>query len=237
MKRLLSTARWDFRLQYRNGFYYAAAFVVAINVIVINQLPGASVNLVLPVILLENILINAFYFVGGLVLLEKGEGTLEVQIVTPLRTGEYLISKSLTLTALSIVESLLIVGLTVGLDFRPSPLLIGIVTLATFFTLIGFLAVARYDSINEYLFPSFLFTAALSLPLVAYFGGWESWALYLHPIQAPLVLLEASFFPVETWEWVYGILYMALWIALAYRWSLRAFYRFVIVKEGVRRRA
>ncbi len=234
MTRLLSTARWDFQLQVRNGFYYAAAVVVALNVIIVNQLPEASVGWLLPVILFENVVINAFYFMGGLVLLEKREGTLEVQVITPLRTGEYLTAKVITLAALSVVEGLVIVVFTFGLRINPLGLIFGMLALASLLTLVGFLVVARYDSINEYLFPSFLITAVLSLPLVFYFGAWQGPLVYAHPMQAPLVLLQAAFQPRLLWEWVYGLAYSALWVALAYRACARSFYRFVTTREGVR---
>ena len=40
MKRLLTTMWWDIRLQLRNGFYYATAFIVVAWVVVRSQLPG-----------------------------------------------------------------------------------------------------------------------------------------------------------------------------------------------------
>ena len=88
--------------------------------------------------------------------------------------------------------------------------------------------VVRYDSINEFLFPSVAWCTALMLPFLGYFGIWEEWPLYLHPIQAPLVLLEAAFRPVSGAEIVYGVLYAVLWIGLTFVLCLRAFHRFVI---------
>ncbi len=234
MKRLLATIRWDFQLQIRNGFYYAAVFVAVVLVVLLNQLPEASRGFLLPVVLAENLVINAFYFMGGLVLLEKGEGTLEAQIVTPLRTWEYLVSKVVTLTVLSVVEALAIVIFSYGPGFNWLPLVGGIMLLSVFFVLLGFIAVARYDSINEYLFPSFLFTAILSAPLVFYFGFWDSPALYLHPVQAPLELLKAAFGTAAAWQWPYALAYGGLWIAGIFGLTTRSFYRFVIRKEGVR---
>lgn len=236
MKRLLATIRWDIQLQYRNGFYYAAAVVVVLWAALLSQAPGrGNLAWLLPALVLNNVLINAFYFIGGLVLLEKGEGTLEAQVVTPLRAGEYLVAKVITLTLLSLVENLVIVSLTVGLRFHIFPLVAGVVLSAAIFSLVGFVAVARYDSINEYLFPSMLYATLLLLPLFPYVGIGESWWFYPHPVQAALVLLQATFQPVSAWQIVYGLLYAALWLGLCFGASRRAFYRFVIAREGVRR--
>ena len=79
-----------------------------------------------------------------------------------------------------------------------------------------------------------LYTAILSLPLLDYFGLWEGWLVYLHPVQAPLVLLEAAFRPVPAWEVAYGLLYGTLWVAPMAAWGLRTFGRFVVAREGVR---
>src|SRR5436305_5271778 len=80
MHRLLATIRCDLRLQQRNGFYYATAFVVAVYALGLSQLhaSGARLNLagLLPAVVLNNLMITSFYFIGALVLLEKTEGTL-----------------------------------------------------------------------------------------------------------------------------------------------------------------
>jgi fluoroquinolone transport system permease protein len=232
MKRLFATLVCDIRLQFRNGFYYAAAFVAVVMALLLNQVRFVDLALLLPIFVLGDILVNTFYFVGGLVLLEKGEGTLAAQVVTPLRTSEYLAAKVVTLSLLALIESLIIVAAAYGPGFVVLPLVAGVVVLAVLYTLYGFVVVARYDSINSYLLPSVVYTAVLSLPLVDYLGLWRSWLFYLHPIQAPLLLLRAAFQPLAPWQLVYGVLYGALWIGLMYLAGRRAFDRFVIEREG-----
>jgi len=236
MTRLISTTQWDVRLQFRNGFYYASAFVAVVSIIFLAQFKFSqeTLALLLPAIILQNVLINTFYFIAGLVLLEKGEGTLEAIVVSPLRRWEYLFSKVVTLTLLSILESLAITIFLYGFGLNLLFMIIGMGLLGIFFALAGFIAVARYDSINTFLLPSVLMTTALSIPLLDYFGIWQSKLMYLHPIQAPLLLMKAAFHPVMVWQIGYGVVYIILWIGLAYSWSQRAFYRFVILKEGVR---
>jgi fluoroquinolone transport system permease protein len=238
MNRLLATLKCDVRLQFRNGFYYAATFVAVFMAVALRQLmrwlPEANLGWLLPGLVLSNMLINTFYFIGGLVLLEKGEGTLEAQVVTPLRSREYLASKVITLAGLAFVENLIIVGVGYGLRFTLGPFALGVALITALFGLYGFLVVARYDSINEYLFPSFWYTLVLLLPLLDYFGVWRGWLFYLHPVQAPLLILHAAFQPIEVWQWVYGLLYGGLWLGVMVVLSERAFQHFVIAKAGVR---
>ncbi|MDE0106349.1 MAG: hypothetical protein OXJ37_21245 [Bryobacterales bacterium] len=233
MHRLAATVRLDLRLQMRNGFYYAVAFVLACWFVVLTRLPAIDWGYVLPAVVFGNLVMINFYFVAGLVLLEKGEGTLEAQVVTPLASWEYLASKALTLAALAVVEQVVIVWSAYGGGFAAGPLVAGVVLAGVLYTLTGFLLVARYRSINEFMFPSVVFTTVLSLPLLHYFGLWDAWLLYLHPFAAPLVLLGGAFRPIAPWEWAYGALYSAVWAGILLLAGLRAFDRFIVAREGV----
>ena len=236
MTRLAATMACDIRLQIRNGFYWAVAFVLAVLLIILSQLPDVPLGPVLPPLILGNLATATFFFMAALILLEKAEGTLEAQIVTPLTVSEYLISKLATLTALSVAESLFIIVIAHGLDFRLGPVLIGIVLASLLYCLAGFTVVVRYDTINELLFPSIVWVTAFSLPILQYAGMWTTPLMYLHPFQAPLVLLKGGFVPLATWEWAYGIGYSALWIVAAFAWSRFGFQRFVVAVAGGRSR-
>lgn len=224
MSRLAATLTTDVRVQFRNGFYLATAFVVACSIVLLRRLPPDIAALFLPVVLLENILMNTFYFVSALLLLERGEGTLAAQSVTPLRAHEYLVSKLVTLTALSLVESLLIATAVTGLDSRLVMMSIGIVLAASLLCLSGVSLVVHYESINEFIMPSVLYTFLLSLPVLGYFGvGARAWYMP-HPIQGPLELLQRQSTHTAG-GLAYAIVYPLLWIVLVSLWSRRALRR------------
>lgn len=234
MSRLAATVACDVRLQYRNGFYWAVAFLLVTLLAVISQLPSFAWAPVLPPLVLGNLSLATFFFMAGLLLLEKEERTLEAQVVTPLRVGEYLGSKLITLTGLSVAEHLFICLITVGFDFSPLPLVAGVVLAAALYCLAGFVAAVRYKSINELLFPSMVWVTFFALPILDYAGLWSTWLMYLHPFQAPLVILEGAFFPLRAWEWLYGLGYAVLWIWLGFLWNRREFRRFVVATAGGR---
>ena len=232
MTRLLSSIILDIRLQARNGFYYAAAFVAAFWTLALSRIPPDSLVLWMPVFILSDILINTFYFMAGLVLLEKAEGTVIAQSVTPLRPWEYLCSKLVTLGLLSVCESFVIVLLGYRAGFEPLQFVLGVLLSAVLFSLGGFLVVARYGSINEFLFPSFLFTLFFVPPFLGYFGlVGDAW-MYLHPLQGPLLLTQAAFGEIATWQTLYAVVYPTLWIGGAFVLSRRVFQRFVTAVEG-----
>lgn len=227
MKRFLMTFLTDARLQFRNGFYAAALLVSGFVVLVLRQFPEPYLARFLPLFVMQNLTISVFYFIGGLVLLEKDQGTLQAQAVTPLRREEYLLAKIASLGGLALVESLAVVLLAYGVRLNWGALLAALVVMIVGLALYGFLVVLRYDSVNAYLLPSLGFALLLSLPLVDYLGVWHTPLMYLHPFQAPLVLLRGLFVPLAGWEWLYGVGYSALWIGLLFRWSRSRFDRYV----------
>ena len=86
MSRWLAAMAWDFRLQWRYGFFLVGAIVAATAVGVLLPFPVAAetYSFWLPVFVLGNLTVTTFYFVAGLVMFEKGEGTLEALVVTPI---------------------------------------------------------------------------------------------------------------------------------------------------------
>lgn len=232
MNRVVPTLQTDVLVQVRNGFYYAVVFVALTVVVALTRLHIPDYRYVWPVLLLGNLLITTFYFMAGQVLLEKGEGTLEAQVITPLRPLEYLLSKVLTLGLLSLLESSIIVVLLSGVHFSWPLFFLGILITAAIYSLFGFISVAKYDSINEFLFPSVLWVLASIPPMLPFMGVADHWLFWLHPLQAPVVLLKGAFTSIPGWQIAYGIGYGALWAGILFYVSLRIFRRFVIRREG-----
>ncbi|MFL5733533.1 MAG: ABC transporter permease [Chloroflexia bacterium] len=242
--RLFATLRCDMRLQFRNGFYYATAFVTAIYALALSQVSGGQIGLniaaLFPVFVLDSMLVGTFYFVAGQVLLEKGEETLQAQVVSPLRPWEYLASKVVTLTLLTVVQYLVLLGVFQGFSLAPGTLffIAGLALASTMYVLVGFISVARYTSVTDYLIPSILYTGFMLLPLGLYvlsgLNGWGflAYVAYLHPMEAPLQLLRAGFEEIAAWQVVYGLAYSVVWICLLYRLSLRAFDKHIVGAAG-----
>ncbi len=226
--RLTATVQCDVRLQLRNGFYYATALVIIFSVVILQVLPREFAEALLPVIILENVVTNSFYFVAGLILLEHGEGTLAAQTITPLRRGEYLASKVLTLAGISLAESLIVAVSVLGLDPGLALLALGVALSSVLLTLFGVGFVVRYRSINEFLMPSVPITFALSLPIMGWYGLGPAWLYQWHPLQGPMDLMGAWVRPLSTGRLVFSIVWPALCVIPVYWWSRRALTRSVL---------
>ena len=222
MSRVLATVLCDLRVQWRNGFYWASAVVVVGSYLLLRWLPQDAIDLMLPIVILFNVLTNTFYFVAGLMLLESAEGTRAAQEVSPLRTGEYLLSKVATLGALSIIESVLLSLAVQGLHVPIVPLALGIALASALLTFIGVGFAARYASINEFLMPSIVVTTALGLPIVAWTGLADGWMFLWHPLLGPLELMGAHVVGLSAARFAYALVFPALCIVPAFFWARRA---------------
>ena len=118
MNALITLVRWDATLQARNGFYWATAFVVVVMGALLLNVPEAARTdrtAWVPALVAVNLQITTFFFVAGLILLERDEGTLTALAVSPLSPGTYLWARTITLTALAAVETIAIVWIVFGL--------------------------------------------------------------------------------------------------------------------------
>lgn len=207
MKRLFFTVINDIQLQWRNGFYAVTAIMLVFWALLRTQAGRFDMAWLVGIFIVGNLIVNGFYFIAALILLERDEGTLTAQAVSPLRSMEYLLSKAISLALLAWVENLVIVLLFIGFEFNWALMIFGLLTCVLIYLFLGLVMVAQFDSLNGFLMPSVLANAFLALPMLAYIGGWEHWLLYLHPVQASLTVLNAAFIPINPTMLIYGLLY------------------------------
>jgi fluoroquinolone transport system permease protein len=175
--------------------------------------------------------ITAFFLVGVLLMLERGEGTLDVVLVSPLRPAEYLASKLMTVTSLALVESALIVGIAYGLALSFPWLAVAVLLRAGLVAAVGVAVGVRYRSITQFLMPAAALTLVFDLPVVWYLELWPSPLFYLLPTLPSLLLATAAFLPVDTFQLVYAGVYGVVALGAAVIWASRALDRFVVRGE------
>ena len=235
MRRLVAAIGLDARLQARYGLYAVTALVVAVWGAALWLFADAlrpHAALLVPIFVVGNLLLTTFYFVAALVLFEKGEGSLSAIATTPLRDTEYLLSKVLSLSALALVEALVIVALLSGARARWELLLPASALLAAFYTVLGFVAIVRHDSINEFLIPSIGYVFALVVPLLGHFGLVDSVVFLPHPVEMALVLMRGAYTPEPVWKVAVALAGLVAWFAATFLWARRRFDRFVVRTAG-----
>lgn len=222
MGRLAHTVRWDITLQARNGFYAVTALVLLMWAALLVPLPALDMAWLLPPLILSNLVVGSFYFVGAIVLLERAEGSLLARAVTPLRGGEYLAARIISLSLLALLENLGIAILFRGVGFALLPLAGGIVLGTALFCLAGLITVAPYGSMNAYLLPSAAVCGLLALPTITALTHWAHPLFYLHPLEPAMLLMQGAFRPLAAWELAYCVGAGTIWCLVLGRYALRA---------------
>ncbi len=228
MSRLSATLRLDAQLQARNKVYLIVAVVVFMVAFALRALfIPEQLLFFMPLVALSGVGATAFVLVGVLLMLERGEGTLDVVLVSPLRPAEYLASKLLTVTALALVEGTLIAGIGYGLDISVPWLLLAVLLRAGLVAAVGVALAVRCRSITDFLLPVAAFSLAFDLPVIWYLELWPSPLFYLWPTLPSLILAKAAFMPVAPLQLVYACAYGALAVGAAVFWASHAIDRFV----------
>lgn len=232
MSRMLAALKLDMRVQWRARFYIvgiALGVLTGLGLRALGDPAGAAA--LMPVVFLLVVGGTGTIYVAGLVTYERGEHVLDALFVSPLRLAEYFNARLLSLALLLGVEGLAVV-LVSGAGASANWLLLvpGALAVSVFFTLIGIILIARYETITDFLIPTLVVNVPLDLPAV-YFAGLDGSLLWLLvPSSAPIMLIYAAWMPVEAWQLVYAVGCSAAGIALLYAWARSAFVKHVMMK-------
>lgn len=221
--RLAVALRQDIYFQFRHGFYYAYAVLTVIYIILLRVLPADLVHPALTLILFTDICALGFFFIGAIVLLERGQNLTQSLFVTPLRLHEYLLSKALSFLLLSITSALLIIlGAAVPMKdllwFIP-----GMVFSTLIYTLFGLAFSVKARHVNDYFVKALGVGLLLSLPLFAYLQLFDTPLFYLFPTRGTLILLDVPGEEYALSQKLYSVFSLMAWLAVFSGWS---YYRF-----------
>jgi fluoroquinolone transport system permease protein len=219
---VLHALRWDVIVQARNGFYWASAFLVIIISTLLLYVPEsvrADSAIWVPAILAVNLQITTFFFVAGLMLLERDEGTLKALAVSPLSPSGYLAVRTVSLTGLAAAETIAIVWIGFGTGGSWPLILGGAAALGIIYTCFGAAVATRYDSVNALLLPASAFIALLLLPLLPHLGLALRLPFFVHPLEPPMTLIRAGYGAGDRIEVAYGVLGSLGWSAIAFVWG------------------
>ncbi|HOO96840.1 MAG TPA: ABC transporter permease [Caldisericia bacterium] len=237
MNRFLSTLKNDFRLLSRHNLVSAAIFITILWVIMLYLIvlyEPMTTAFMIPLLLFEDTATIGFFFMAGLILFEKDQGVLQGIATTPQKPAEYITSKVLSLSLLSVVSGMIyaIAGVVMNRIFLPNssgiPLLwasLGLLMISVFYCFIGYASVSKFQNVNKYILVGSLYFLVLNVPLLGFFGVVDGWWLYLFPTQPYLLLMMTTnrLVPLEMWQYVYSISYGLVCIIVAWYFARRAY--------------
>lgn len=209
MKRLFSAIKYDILFQFRQGFYLAYGFVTITYLVLLKSIPSEIATAIFPFILFTDISVLGFFFIGGVLLLEKDQNSLEALFVTPLTVVEYLLSKIVSLSIIaSIATVILFITISGDLLFLPSLLLLVWANMFLY-TLLGIGLVSNVKCINDYFVMGVPVGVILFLPLLNYFGVIKFIPFYFLPTEPTLEMLNGEFS-------LLAIIIVAFWMIISW---------------------
>ena len=136
-----------FLLKYK--IFHIYIFVLLMYSFVLMILEGNAFDYAKIYIILSDPLILGFFFVGGIVLIEKSEGIIHYTFTTPITPKIYLISKVVVLALTGSLIAMIICLI------RTNTLYLGIIVSVflgnVFFSLLGVFVVKRCQTVNDYI--------------------------------------------------------------------------------------
>ena len=241
MNRLASAVRVDLVIQWRNRLVFIG---LGVGLLVASMMawltPSMLLMRVVPSVMLAVIGGSTLMYIGGMLVFERDERTLAANIVSPLRAGEYLWAKVITLGFLATIESFtIVIGCVLAKSLVEQlpvpnlfPLSLGIIAMSVMYTLAGFILVVRFRSINEFLIPMAVVASVAQLPIFYFLALVESWVLLVIPTGAPAMLIRGAFTDLSGAQWMYGITYSLMAIGTMAVWAHHAYMVHVIQEAG-----
>lgn len=230
MTRLTSALRLELTLQVRQKFLHASVFSGLIWLAVLLPMPVTVRPIVEPYVLVGDVSIIGFFFIGGLVFFERQERTISAVVSTPLRFWEYLVAKLTVLVLISLLVAVIVATIANGFAYHLVPLVIGVMLGTLVMLLTGFISSLPFASVTDWFLAATVPLVVLSLPILFYSGVWPNPVLYLIPSQGPLLLLGAAFDQVvlAPWQVTYAVLYPVVCVVGLYYTAKAMFARYII---------
>lgn len=172
---------------------------------------------------------------GTEIFTEKKDGAIGALSVTPIDWRNYIFAKTIIMSILSVIGSVLIMLIGTEPLTGLSYVLIGVFLVSIIYTLLGIGISAKYHNLDEY-FLLILGVMVVSLLPFAHYHGYltgEVWkVLYVIPSYPALYFFKAPFKEVSTNTLVYSGAALILWTSVTYYFAKTRFYRYAV--EGLR---
>ncbi|WP_078553882.1 ABC transporter permease [Bacillus alkalicellulosilyticus] len=232
MNSLMVMLRQDVKFQIRHGFYLVYAVITLMYIALLSFIPEKAKPMTTVIIVFSDPSALGYFFIGGIILLEKGQNIYDNLFVTPLQIRDYLLSKVVSLGLLSVLTASVIHIAIFGLYHITFLFILGVFLTSVFFTLIGIGVAVRCKSLNGFFLMSPFYALIFCVPIVGFVQLYDSPLYYLLPTQASLLLINSTFSPVGVGEMVLLLTSIVVWLGIAFLWAQHSFHTQVVLKVG-----
>lgn len=228
LRRIRSAVASDVLFQYKQGFYFIYLLISFVYLLILSQLPREIAVIALPIIVFSDPSVLGLFFIGGILLLEKEQGVIQSLSVTPLKAQEYLISKLISLSLISIMAALLITFLSDAGDVNYILLVAGVILTSTFFTLIGIIIAAKSRHINAFFVKMVPWMIVLMLPIALLVLFPNEWFTGVFPSIASFKLVYGAFHGISFSEVLFSAFVLFICNGILFKKAILMFEKHMI---------
>jgi fluoroquinolone transport system permease protein len=229
--RLWQAIKSDMLFQFKQGFYFVYVIVAAMYLVLLAFLPPEIFRIATPLVVFSDPSVLGLFFIGGIILLEKGQGVLTVLVVSPLKTEEYILAKVISLGFLSVLAAVAITFFSGYGQVNWLLLVISTFLTSAVFTFSGIMINAGCNTVNQYLLKTIPWMLLLILPCFSLMGFPGSWLFAVIPSVAALRLMLGSFLGIAWVEAAGLMLYLLIANYLLLKWTVRIFENKIIYQD------
>ena len=178
--RVVSLIKGDIRFQFKYGFYFLYFIFSLLYILLANILPQSWRQIAVTIMVFTDPAAMGLFFMGAIILFEKSERVLDSIAVSPVKVQEYVLSKLLSIGAISTLSALAI-AVGSGLSFDLFYFICGVFLGSCFFSAIGLIIAAKSVTLNDFILNTIPVQLIINLPALAYIFGWRYIWLLIHP--------------------------------------------------------
>ncbi len=179
----------DIKFQYKYGFYFLYLVFSVFYITLLYALPVAWREKAAILMIFSDPAAMGLFFMGAIVLFEKGERVLDSIAVSPAKPYEYMLSKLVSIGVISTVVAL-VIGFSGGVIANHFYFIAGVFLCSCLFSSVGIILAAKITTLNQFILATIPAQVLINIPAIAYLFGWKPFPLLLHPGVCMIELCE-----------------------------------------------
>lgn len=203
---------WDMKFQMKYGFYFLYAVLTVVYLILLSALPESWRGRTAAILIFSDPAAMGLFFMGAIVLLEKSQRVPCALAVSPIRAGEYVAAKLVSLSVVSLLVAA-VIAIAAGTE-HIILVLLGTALAGASFTLLGIIIASKIGSLNQFILATLPVEILGFVPVLLHLFGVAPWLKY-YPFSCCMDLIAGKQ-PSAA-----GIVMMVILLILLWIFSLR----------------
>lgn len=199
----------DIRFQFKYGFYFLYLIFSLLYIGLLYAFPQAWREKAALLMIYTDPAAMGLFFMGAIVLYEKGERVLDSLAVSPVRPWEYVVSKLISIAFISVFVGMAI-GLSAGIISNPLLFIVAVFLLSCVCSAAGLIIASKIATLNQFILVTVPVEIMMNVPAVFWIVGVRNGWLMIHPGICMIKLCT------DAGVWLFPLLILILWTVLLF---------------------